>query len=978
MPAELAQRLYPEQKTPGESRNANPPEVGPTPHDESGAPTEGKATAVPGSEEPVPGKPAEAPQAAPTTAPEQTGATLPAEPQKPVETPSDPEVINARSQARKSGFATPVIEESTRSGVQGADEAARDQTLQDVLPRLGEDADRYADLLSRQSNLTKRESAELDQLTSRAFGLEDPNTKQGSLRDQAKALGVSHETVRKRLLAEGKDTSGKLNPDEQAERDARSEVLRAKAVNTVADLYKDDTGAFNVGQTVQNAALGLEEIGNQVRELAGQHFPRTHKIDREVGEAATRLAASRDWGRAAAPVFTDKVMPDATPQERHFVTSLSVELQLRHTRAFRIQEANAAEAKMNAELAKKAATSDPVKQAEFQKSADAWAKEAAEKRQAAQDVRSFVGTQGFPAASEPEFQQMIGSKPFLDFVDRYQKSVGDLITDFARKTENLPPGSPLPPSAQIPGFPMNLLRGDPNAPNQWEITQPGGNQNGRERGYSGGGQGNLRNLRQSRLRFMRERTGAGDAYVTDLNEILANTFENSAYDAAKAELNHLMVNKGYAVLADSANRPPDIQGFDVVEFPFTKGGMKDKNLYVAEPFAPEYRRALNTDKATTLGPITPALNGATKVQMASLADASTHSLGLLRALFMPKAMGGVAKSIYDRIYNTQGWREQLLDVVRINAAAAPTFESAGSSLKPLNWLGNSIKGMDNLVRVGMDNAFDTIAKKYNIPVTEQNRRDFISQAVINYNKSTQNQIVRLLRETGVGPFASAASANAAGALRLLIGSHGLKTGGWKTDVALRAQVLGKVAALVAAAPALNYLVWGSVFGDDDVPLGAVKLGEYDGKTVSIDLPGTQIVRRGLRATGLLALMEGVRSEEEPSMIASKAFKGMYQSALHPAEGPAVSLVHTAITGENMLGKRIADRPEKGEGDLGERLLAAAYASNPAASALLGGDESPGREPRTIGSRLEDLAGDKKWERILKLFGSWAPRVSEQK
>jgi hypothetical protein len=83
----------------------------------------------------------------------------------------------------------------------------------------------------------------------------------------------------------------------------------------------------------------------------------------------------------------------------------------------------------------------------------------------------------------------------------------------------------------------------------------------------------------------------------------------------------------------------------------------------------------------------------------------------------------------------------------------------------------------------------------------------------------------------MGPFATAGATWNVNSLKSLIGETGLEASTWQGDAQLRAAMIGRTVAALAAAPILNMIAWGRPDGDDKTPLGAVKLGtRQDGTT----------------------------------------------------------------------------------------------------------------------------------------------------
>ena len=109
-------------------------------------------------------------------------------------------------------------------------------------------------------------------------------------------------------------------------------------------------------------------------------------------------------------------------------------------------------------------------------------------------------------------------------------------------------------------------------------------------------------------------------------------------------------------------------------------------------------------------------------------------------------------------------------------------------------------------------AHDSLAKAGHVFDTETSKRDFINQWTGQYNKKAQNGLISVLRDTGFGPFATAASTMTSRGIRILSGSPSVEGTSLLSSARLRLEVLGKLAAITAGVAAMNYAKWGRLDG----------------------------------------------------------------------------------------------------------------------------------------------------------------------
>jgi hypothetical protein len=99
------------------------------------------------------------------------------------------------------------------------------------------------------------------------------------------------------------------------------------------------------------------------------------------------------------------------------------------------------------------------------------------------------------------------------------------------------------------------------------------------------------------------------------------------------------------------------------------------------------------------------------------------------------------------------------------------------------------KGM-HLIRdfmmLSLDKSFDHHVKQGNYDDTPFNRREYINKGIYQYNIKGQNRLVRWLRDSGFGPFATAATGAWGGAKRAVTGGHGLPAKTLGREISMRA------------------------------------------------------------------------------------------------------------------------------------------------------------------------------------------------
>lgn len=426
-----------------------------------------------------------------------------------------------------------------------------------------------------------------------------------------------------------------------------------------------------------------------------------------------------------------------------------------------------------------------------------------------------------------------------------------------------------------------------------------------------------RSLYDKRAKF------TGD-YSTDAQAVLSNALYSRMKQVTKLRLYDEAVNKGVAYWADSTEGTPDIQGKKAVPYVakvpmVSKDGQvfqRDRTLMVRQDLVPEIRRVLDTDMRNAQHPASKVFTG---LQLTlSLVDATAH-LKNQHSVIANSLRGTAAwKEIVRKMpflssaeaFSKMGLvaRESMLDTTQIRAEKAflakngmlrPSFPTTGLMSK-VQLFGKFLHESDTAGRIIMNRAFTELVKSGEAVDTMQNRRAFVNQ-IGEYNKRLMGNFERIARESGASPFIVAGRTFNRYSKRLLTGSYGFEAASHSSALRARAINWSTLAATIAIPALLNSLITGKAQGRAGTPIGAIDLGgeEKDGKHATLDVLQITGARRGLRATGLGALIEGVQQGKTANDIGGQAVSDIVSTAAHPWLGPALGATAQILTGKRL-------------------------------------------------------------------------------
>lgn len=435
---------------------------------------------------------------------------------------------------------------------------------------------------------------------------------------------------------------------------------------------------------------------------------------------------------------------------------------------------------------------------------------------------------------------------------------------------------------------------------------------------------NYRNPNVSRDKFARQAKLTGK-YSDNPNLVLLNSLASRWNQVTKIRLYNALVEKGAAIMGEPGEpSPKELGGKPVgrmpIKFPETgpdgRTRMVEKSLFVQRDLVDEIKQVLDTDGRMTKHPLFHAL---TQVQLLQLADATSHLKNIhmivANSLGSKSMVGDIARKIpgistgsaVTEVVNTS--REIAADSPAIRSEIAklakngmirPAYPPTG--IQRITRMQELIHNVDTAARVIMNRRFDNLVSRGLAKDTFENRRNFIQQ-IGEYNRRLMRRYEAMFRDAGLSPFIVAGRTMNRYARRMVTGDPGFQTTGTKAQLAARtAQLSGLVMATTLPAM-VNTFTTGSMFGRPGTPIGAIDFGPRfdtkEGKRRGMDLFQLIGLRRGLRATGADAVIEGIKDGKTENQIAGDAIDGIKTTTMHPWIGPGVGAMYQTATGQRL-------------------------------------------------------------------------------
>ena len=412
-------------------------------------------------------------------------------------------------------------------------------------------------------------------------------------------------------------------------------------------------------------------------------------------------------------------------------------------------------------------------------------------------------------------------------------------------------------------------------------------------------------------------------YSDNLEMMLLNSFGPRINEVTKERLYTALEKSGWGVVQKDGEDPAtEIHGEETKPLSFTR--------YVTNPWGETtratvlmdvpaskvetLRTVLATDMIPNQNPVAKALTG---VQVLGIADATahiknqmsvvTHALGrdknwqavLSRLPFLGQMQAfveirSVAKAV------TEGGPEITKEIAAL--AKHGMLRASGDEKGMLHAMSNLLHKYDTAARVIMARRYDNLVKAGWADDSMAGKRAFVMQ-VGEYNRRLMPWLDAKMRDYGLAPFIVAGRTFNRLGSRLVFGEPGFKNAEGKVPLKARAAMLTPWLTLLATATLANLLLSGSMFGRKGTPIGAIDLGpdhdSADGKRKTLDLLQMSGLRRGLRRTGLGAVVNGVKDGQGINDISKGMIEDSVTANAHPFMGPGLGFTIEALTGKRL-------------------------------------------------------------------------------
>lgn len=670
----------------------------------------------------------------------------------------------------------------------------------------------------------------------------------------------------------------------------------AEAGASETPLHEEITQAVTGPSPNSGPLAGLK---NFIANWAGKTLPKTHRADRETGEAGARYGASRVGAQYAAEAFAKDVLRGVDG------TKFQAALTEDNLRSIRDNF------------------------------------EAKGETDAAEHVRDIFNMAGSPFKNEEEYQAFLKEPETQAALERYKARREHDIEPLYKQARDIDPNVDLPGRGKQTGARTNLYVPDEETGGVPQIRSTP----------------NLRATYKRRTRFANPASGAAEQYGFDFNKAMENTYSGLYEIANKNAFDKKLVESGNAVIGPSGLKPVLEDGETTENFPLRartplNPGKNAEDIYVRKSLADEYAGVSNTRKppptvvASLLKGTEAAGNLFNKAAVAGLTDASVHVKNLgVTIMTRPGVIGGnlaldTAASLVQPAYAIASLTKALAKGMKDNTEQLAELAAIGALREqhPGSWnISKGIEKIDRLVRLSLDDTYQTLAKQGVVEDTEQARREFVNQAG-NYNKRLQGYYTSVLKQTGVSPFIVAGKTMNANAARFATLNPGVPATTPLNAALLRANVAAKWAGAAGMVIGANYLLTGKVGGRPGTPLGKIDTGMDDKAGRPILIPAFDIMGEGraMRVSGTRGYIEAKRLGLPEANAEDAAVRDIANSQIGVVAGPMAKFAYGATMGQPLgvkIGQGDYEPPFFGERGWLKNLKQAATEVNPTVNAI---------------------------------------------
>ena len=611
------------------------------------------------------------------------------------------------------------------------------------------------------------------------------------------------------------------------------------------------------------------------RKLAGEVVPKTMARSGESGNKMVRFASSQVAAPAIAKALSLEVLGDHA-KDMNFRERLGAVLVEDRLRAIQKGLSDAATRE-----------TDPLKQADLLSQAAS--------------VNSLVGPEGY-FKTEGDFRAAIADPEIAGAIERHKQSVQREAELFHTEAEGQMAG----PGVHTGAF-VNLA---PIFEERPDVI------------FRGGGRGDYTRPFKRKSVFSRRAKGIAPKYELDYDTLAERMIRGNYEEYTKRQLYDQLVADKLAVIRPPGEPAPEFNGKRGEKFQIrrqtlitrdggeTKAVPQYENLWVDPDIAGELRQAENLAPPIRNLALARFANILNRIQLAGPTDAVWHTANMMSTI--AGSQGG--KSLLVDLARKMPLVNVVDTVVRVAQAAKKVLREDPETMAQLaelseigavrpqreggGFTSRAINLLDKAGRLVRDQMYQNLVQRGLVEASEVGRREFVGQ-LGQYNPRLMGQIEAFFKEAGLSPFIVAGRNFNRMALRRMTLSPGVRAANLTSAIQMRGvEAVGLLTTLIAVPTLLNTVLTGKPMGRPGTPFGAIDTGKDDrnGKHIYIDPAQWVGLRRGMRLTGMNALIEGMRRKQPFREIEKRAGQDIIGAAIHPWSGPLPTMATVAATG----------------------------------------------------------------------------------
>lgn len=482
--------------------------------------------------------------------------------------------------------------------------------------------------------------------------------------------------------------------------------------------------------------------------------------------------------------------------------------------------------------------------------------------------------------------------------------------------------------------------------------------------------------------FNRQRKGTAQNYETDYRKIAERMIRGNYVENAKQALYKSYVDKGYGKVLELGEPAPTISGMPTVAVKIQRKGVPDgsggartldQNLWVRKDLAPELNQALQLRNGVDKQALHRGAEIFTKLQTELGVDALTHMANQTRAINQAVRAKGyknvvgvqevdtlarISKNIYKALQDSPATQRELAQIATVSSGRVGSSPSILGKLHPsLDKIsfGHLVNFSDKVGRLALNDMYNDLVKSGHAQDTVIGRSRFIEQ-MGQYNPRLMSHFQQTMKKYGLSPFVVAGQTFNSLALKRMVLDPSVEATSPATVAKMQMNNLVSLLTTVAVTPAIiNLYKTGSITGRPGTPIGAIDTGKDDanGKHVLVDMAEWAGLRRGMRNTGVNAIIEGNRKGQKAGQIATHAANDILHGLVHSWWGPGMNAGQMLMTGEDMGGFNKAKNKS-----IVERVKSTGEMLNPTVGAVIKGKKEGKSTIASLGGILERTAGVK--------------------